>query len=100
MTASNVDRRLIPEYDYGMTTTTKVAVTIPRETFARLERARRRAALSRSAAVAQALEAWLGGREPTPEDARYAQAYLRNPEPAKELEALAAAVAATWEPWE
>lgn len=75
-------------------------MSLPPATLARLEAVRRRLGRSRSALVAEALEKWLDEREPSEEDRRYVEGYLRQPERAEELASLAAAVIAAWEPWE
>lgn len=84
-----------------MKTVAKVAVSLPAKTLRSLDATRRRLGRSRSAIVAEAVEGWLAGQgEPSDEDRRYAQGYLRQPEATAEVAATAAAVTSTWEPWE
>jgi metal-responsive CopG/Arc/MetJ family transcriptional regulator len=78
----------------------KVAVSLPLETLKSLERARARLRKTRSAAITEAVEAWLRGGDVAEEDRCYVEGYLRRPEAIGESAALARAVVATWEPWE
>jgi metal-responsive CopG/Arc/MetJ family transcriptional regulator len=79
----------------------KVAVSLPAKTLRSLDATRKRLGRSRSAIVSQAVEEWLAAQgEPSDEDRRYAQAYLRQPESTAEVAATAAAATSTWEPWE
>ena len=91
---------LIPKYDSGMKRAGKVAVSLPEPTLRRLESARKRLGKTRSAAVAEAIEYWLGAREVDAEDRRYVEAYLKHPERTDETAAVASAVIAGWDPWE
>lgn len=80
----------------------KIAVSMPAETLRNLERARLRLGRSRSALVAEAVDAWLASSVVSAEDRRYAEGYLKHPERADELAesaAIAAAAVATWDPW-
>jgi Arc/MetJ-type ribon-helix-helix transcriptional regulator len=86
-------------YDNGMGTA-KVTISIPSETLASIERARRPLRKSRSAVVTEALAQWLRSREPSDADRRYAEAYLRIPERAADTEAIATAAVAEWDRWE
>lgn len=84
-------------------TTAKIAVTVPRETLAAVEKRRRVLGVTRSAVVAAALEAWLGEQSMTAEERSYLLAYLRDPETSAERDdtrAGAKAAMATWEPWD
>lgn len=84
-----------------MSNVAKVAVSLPAKTLRGLEAARRRLGRSRSAIVSQAIDEWLTAHaEPSDEDRRYAEAYLRRPENLGEVAATAAAATSTWEPWE
>jgi metal-responsive CopG/Arc/MetJ family transcriptional regulator len=79
----------------------KVAVSLPAKTLRALDAASRRLGRSRSAVVSQAVEDWLAAHgEPSEEDRRYAEAYLRRPEPTAELASIAGAATSAWEPWE
>jgi len=85
----------------GMNNVAKVAVSLPVRTLRGLEAARRRLGRSRSAIVALAVDEWLTTHgEPSDDDRRYAEAYLRHPEPTADLAAVATAATALWEPWE
>jgi metal-responsive CopG/Arc/MetJ family transcriptional regulator len=77
----------------------KVTVSLPADTLAALERARRRLQKSRSAAVAEALVEWLKIREVSDADRQYTEAYLRQPEDAATTRAVAAAAVAGWDRW-
>jgi len=86
-----------------MKSTTKVAVSIPVATLRSVEQERRRLHRSRSAIVAEALEAWLRARAVGVADRRYIAGYLRRPETPEEVaasEAIAMEAMASWEPWE
>ena len=81
-------------------TSAKIAVSLPEETLRALDKTRRAKALTRSAAIAEAVREWANGASPADADRRYAEAYLQQPEPLAELAAVAAAVTSAWEPWE
>lgn len=84
-------------------TAAKIAVTVPRETLLAVEKRRRVLGMTRSAVVTAALEAWLAEQTMTAEERSYLLAYLRTPEaPAerRDANAIAKAVASTWEPWD
>ena len=84
-------------------TAAKIAVTVPRETLAAVERRRRVLGVTRSAVVTAALEAWLAEQTMTAEERKYLLAYLRQPETREELRdahKTAKAVASSWEPWD
>jgi metal-responsive CopG/Arc/MetJ family transcriptional regulator len=83
-----------------MRSVAKVAVSLPRRTLALVERERRRTGKSRSAVVADALDAWINDRALDEADRKYAEAYLRHPERTDEVGVVAAAVVAGWEPWD
>jgi metal-responsive CopG/Arc/MetJ family transcriptional regulator len=78
----------------------KVTVTIPSETLASVERARRPLRKSRSAIVSEALALWLRSRNVSDADRRYAEAYLRIPERTADTEATLTAAVAEWDRWE
>jgi hypothetical protein len=83
-------------------TVAKIAVTVPRDTLAAVEKRRRVLGFTRSAVVTAALEAWLADQTTTAEERNYLLAYLRVPEAATELRdarAVATASITTWEPW-
>ena len=89
-----------PWYENGMKNVAKVAVSIPLVTLKSFERARARLRKTRSAAVTDAIEAWLRSQEVGEDDRRYVEGYLRHPEVTTETAAVAAAAVAAWEPWE
>jgi transcriptional regulator of met regulon len=93
-------RKAIWRYEIGMKNVAKVAVSIPLETLKSLERARGRLRKTRSAAITEAIEAWLRGGDVAEEDRRYVEGYLRRPEAIGESAAVGRAVIATWEPWD
>jgi metal-responsive CopG/Arc/MetJ family transcriptional regulator len=78
----------------------KVAVSLPAETLRSVERARRKAGLTRSAVFQEAVEFWLRRHLLEGEDREYVEGYLRKPERSNEVEAIATAATAAWEPWE
>ena len=79
----------------------KVAISLPAKVLGSLDVARRRLGRSRSAVVAQAIEAWLAAEQaPTAEDLRYAEGYRRQPESEAEVGAVASAAMAAWPAWE
>jgi metal-responsive CopG/Arc/MetJ family transcriptional regulator len=78
----------------------KVAVSIPVETLRLLERVRKKARSTRSAAVTEAIQQWLAAKEMGEADERYVEGYLRQPERADEQTTLASAVVEGWEKWE
>jgi hypothetical protein len=93
-------RTAIQRYEIGMKNVAKVAVSIPLATLKSLERARGRLRKTRSAAITEAIEAWLRDGDVAEGDRRYVEGYLRQPELSAESAAVAQAVVATWEPWE
>lgn len=82
-----------------MSACTKIAVTVPTETYEAVERVRQRLGKSRSATITLALQEWLRGLEVSDADRRYMEAYLRQPERVDEVRATAALATAHWEPW-
>lgn len=83
----------------GMTTS-KVAVSIPSDVLAALERVRKRLGTSRSALVTQAIEHWLRSQALTAKDEAYVEGYLRVPEDSDNASSVALAAVASWERWE
>jgi hypothetical protein len=86
-----------------MTTYKKVAVTVPADTYAALERARSRLGKSRSEVVALAVKEWLHGLEAGAARKRYVEGYLQLPESRGDVSAsvaIAAAATADWSTWE
>ena len=78
---------------------TKIAVTVPTETYAVVERLRRRLGKSRSAVVALALEEWVRAVDLAEADRRYVEGYLRTPEAVDEIGAVAAQATSYWSSW-
>src|SRR5262249_25058140 len=72
---------------------TKIAVTVPTETYAVVERLRRRLGKSRSAVVALALEEWIRGADLAEADRRYVEGYLRIPEAPEAVDEIAGVAA-------
>lgn len=66
--------------------TTKVAISLPRETFKQVENLRHELKLARSAAILQALRLWLSQKQARELEERYAEGYKRKPERAQEVE--------------
>lgn len=87
-------------YDWGMTTASKFAISLPAALAKSLEKVRTRKRLSRSAAIAEAVEQWLAGQQLGDADRRYVQGYLRSPERLDDTTATASGATAGWEPWE
>ncbi len=83
-----------------MSACVKIAITVPAETFAAVERVRRRMGKSRSAAVSLALEEWLRSVDLSDADQRYIEGYRRQPEDLDEIAALAAQSTSSWGAWE
>jgi metal-responsive CopG/Arc/MetJ family transcriptional regulator len=69
--------------------TAKVAISIPKEIFRLLERTRRELKIPRSAAVVEALRAWLKSREEEKMVHQYVEGYRRHPERISSEEAKA-----------
>ena len=69
-----------------MSTTVKTAISLPRETFARLETIRKRTRQSRSRILLVAFRTWLKLKEQEILEQRYVAGYLRQPEMAADVE--------------
>jgi metal-responsive CopG/Arc/MetJ family transcriptional regulator len=67
--------------------TTKIAVSLPSETYRKLETARRKHGISRSAAVKRAIDAWLASAERERRIREYVEGYERTPENPREISA-------------
>lgn len=78
---------------------TKIAVTVPTETYLVVERLRLRLGKSRSAAVALALAQWVRDADLAAADRRYIDGYLRIPEAVDEIRAVAAQATSHWDTW-
>ena len=81
--------------------TTKIAISLPSETFKQVEHLRRELKLARSAAILQALHLWLRKRLEHELEERYAEGYKRKPERPQEVEPFfqAGLSSFTPEPW-
>jgi metal-responsive CopG/Arc/MetJ family transcriptional regulator len=80
--------------------TARFTVSVPADTLASVERARRQLRKTRSAVVSEALAQWLSSRNVSDADRRYAEAYLRQPEGTGLAEAVASAAVQEWDRWE
>jgi hypothetical protein len=78
---------------------TRIAVTVPTETYTLVERLRRRLGKSRSAVVALALEEWLRSADTADADRRYVEGYARIPEAVDDIGAVAAQATSYWDTW-
>jgi predicted DNA-binding protein len=78
---------------------TKIAITVPTEIYAVVERLRRRLGKTRSSVVAQALEAWVRSADLAEADRRYVEGYRRTPEAVDEISAVAAQATSHWQTW-
>jgi hypothetical protein len=76
----------------------KIAVSLPADTFRKLEKRRRETKKTRSAIVAEALDAWLDGRGFSDEERRYIAGYLAQPE--NDGDAMAISMASAWSEWD
>lgn len=77
----------------------KITISLPAATLRALEQARRKVGASRSAAIAEAIDAWLSSVAPSDADRIYAEGYLRKPENVAATEAVAQAATASWDEW-
>jgi metal-responsive CopG/Arc/MetJ family transcriptional regulator len=73
-----------------MASTVKVAVSLPKEEFRAVEKARKKLGRSRSSLVAEAIRTWLEEQKNQEEVHRYIAGYKRHPETAEELMEAAA----------
>lgn len=67
---------------------TKVAVSLPEDTFKEVERLRHQLGMARSTAVVAALRLWLRQKEEQELEERYVKGYQRKPEKPNEVEPL------------
>ena len=74
----------------------KVAISVPEELLAEVERERKRRGLSRSAVIQSGLRAWLRAQREMDRSRRYVRAYLTHPETDREVAVAARLVEATW----
>ena len=64
--------------------TTKIAISLPSQTFKEVENVRRELKLARSAAVLQALRLWLRQKQERELEEQYVKGYKRKPERVRE----------------
>lgn len=81
--------------------TAKVAVSLPWEIFRAVEQVRREMKIPRSAAVAQALQAWLQERQEREQIRQYVEGYRKHPESKAEAKAWTRLAADSFhkDPW-
>lgn len=82
-----------------MSSTAKIAISLPTSTLREIEEIRSASGRSRSALIREAVELWLRTRDMSPEDISYVQGYLRHPERPGHRDAVAAAATADWDEW-
>ncbi len=81
-----------------MTMRAKIAISLPPKTFAALERKSRELKKSRSAIVAEALDALFTHATLTAEERRYVAGYVTHPE--REGDVAPVAAASSWGTWD
>lgn len=81
--------------------TAKVAISMPREVFRAMEQIRRELKIPRSAAVVEALRAWLKERQEREQIRQYIEGYQRYPESKAEVKAWTRLAAESFhkDPW-
>jgi hypothetical protein len=87
-------------YHCGMTTVTKLAISLPTKTAATLEKLRAKKRLTRSAAITEAVDQWIAAQQLDEADRKYVEGYLHNPEKSQDSSGTAKGATAGWEPWE
>lgn len=80
-----------------MRNTLKIAISLPKEDFYKLEQIRRKLGFGRSAIINNAIRFWLGCREKEELIRRYRAGYRKKPESIKEIEAFEQASAEAFE---
>lgn len=81
-----------------MTRAEKVAITLPQDTYRRLERVRKRLRLNRSEAIQEAVAIWLRTQEGDPRVEAYLRGYQAHPDDPDEAAAVVEAWAEGQEP--
>ncbi len=76
-----------------MRNTLKVAISLPKEDYNRLERLRRQLGFGRSAIIDKAIRFWLDYRDKAESIKRYQEGYRKNPEVIQEAEGMERAAA-------
>lgn len=91
----------LPWYDFGMNRSVKIAISLPRDLLARVDKRRRSSGASRSEVFRKALESQFQLELQEEEIEQYIQGYERHPENEREIEeALTTGlVALSEEPW-
>ena len=81
--------------------TAKVAISMPKDLFQAMERIRRELRIPRSAAVVEALRAWLKSRQEKEQIRQYVEGYRRHPESKAEVKAWTRLAAESFhkDPW-
>jgi len=80
----------------------RIAISLPKELLARIERERKAAGQTRSGWIRRALEALLAARRKADRVAEYREAYRRMPETPEEIAESTALLADAWKdlPWD
>jgi metal-responsive CopG/Arc/MetJ family transcriptional regulator len=71
-----------------MRNTLKVAISLPKEDFYKLEQIRKKLGFGRSRIIDKAIRFWLGYREQEESIKRYREGYKKKPESIQEIEAM------------
>ena len=80
-----------------MRNTLKIAVSLPKEDFYKLEQIRKKLGFNRSTIIDKAIRFWLGYREKEELIKRYQEGYRRKPESIQEVQAMGKASAEAFE---
>ncbi len=80
-----------------MIKTFKIAISVPKYDYERIEAMRRKLRLGRSAAIVQAIESWLAKFDEQEMIRRYEAGYKRKPENLGEIKAMEQAAAEAFE---
>jgi metal-responsive CopG/Arc/MetJ family transcriptional regulator len=71
-----------------MRNTLKIAISLPKEDFYKLEQIRKKLGFGRSTIIGKAIRFWLGYREKEELIKRYQEGYRKNPESIQEMQAM------------
>jgi len=71
-----------------MRNTLKIAISLPKEDFYKLEQIRKKLGFGRSVIIDKAIRFWLGYREKEELIKRYQEGYRKKPEDIREIEAM------------
>ncbi|MBU0571348.1 hypothetical protein KJ662_05460 [Patescibacteria group bacterium] len=80
-----------------MLRTVKIAISLPGEDFAKIERMRKKMGLQRSAIIDKAIRWWLKSVEMKKKITQYEEGYRDNPESAEDIKAMEKASAEAFE---